>query len=353
MINKTTTYKNLIIYYFSGTGNAKYAAESIIEIAKKNNITTDLFDISKDKPNVSLIDKNTLIGFCYPTHGFNAPQIVLKYISKFPKSNSSIFLLNTRAGMKLFKIHTPGLGGIALWLPAIILLIKGYKIKGFRPLDLPSNWISLHPGLTEKAKHFIVSKCNITLSNFSEKIIKGKKILNGFIWLPLDIAVLPISIAYYLFGRFAIAKTFFANYNCNNCGLCIKNCPVNAIELKNNRPYWTFKCESCMKCMNNCPKRAIETAHGFTFLLWWLAFSLFPLLAVKLLVNIKLISQDFYNQYFDLLFYGSMFLIGLVIIYFGYTILHQLLRIKIINKIITLTSFTHYKFWKRYKMPSA
>lgn len=353
MIDNTYTYSNLIIYYFSGTGNAKYAAENIIAIAQKNGIKTKLFDISKDKPKHNAIDENTLIGFCFPTHGFNAPPIVLKYISKFPKRNLDVFLLNTRAGMKLFKIHTPGLGGIALWLPAIILFLKGYKIKGFRPLDLPSNWISLHPGLSSKAKNFIVSKCNATLSNFTNRILQGKRILNGFIWLPLDIAVLPISFAYYLYGRYAIAKTFFANYDCNNCGLCIKNCPLNAIKLKNNRPFWTFKCESCMKCMNNCPKRAIETAHGFILFLWWLAFSFLPLLVVKGLVEAELINQDFYKQNFNILFYGSMFLIGIITIYFGYEILHQLLRIRIVNKIITFTSLTHYKFWKRYKMPSA
>lgn len=33
----------------------------------------------------------------------------------------------------------------------------------------------------------------------------------------------------------------------------------------------------------------------------------------------------------------------------GYRILHQLLRIKLFNRIITLTSLTHFKWWNRYK----
>lgn len=45
----------------------------------------------------------------------------------------------------------PGLSGLALILPALMLRLKGYRIKGLRPLDLPSNWISLHPGLRGKS----------------------------------------------------------------------------------------------------------------------------------------------------------------------------------------------------------
>ena len=73
-----------------------------------------------------------------------------------------------------------------------------------------------------------------------------------------------------------IAKTFIATDSCNNCGLCVKNCPLNAISIINDRPYWSFNCESCMRCMNNCPQRAIETAHSYVVLLWWIAFSLIP-----------------------------------------------------------------------------
>jgi len=276
-------------------------------ILQKNDIRTALYNIAEDDIPSENYDKKTLIGFCYPTHGFNAPPIVLNFISEFPKGKARVFLLNTRAGMKLFTLQTPGISGIALWLPALILFLKGHKAIGFRPLDMPSNWISLHPGLSKKAVAFIISECKLTLSKFTDKMIFKKKELSGLLWLPIDIAGFPISIMYYFYGRFALAKTFYANYNCTNCGLCIKNCPINVIKEINKRPFWTYKCESCMKCMNNCPRRAIETSHGFTFVLWWLAFSFLPLLILKLFVKIHIINYDFYKENFDLLINGSMF----------------------------------------------
>ena len=88
----------------------------------------------------------------FPTHGFNAAPIMIRFIAGFPRGlGREVFLLNTRAGMKLSKIFLPGISGVALLLPAFILWIKGYRCIGFRPVDLPSNWIPLHPGIEEKS----------------------------------------------------------------------------------------------------------------------------------------------------------------------------------------------------------
>jgi ferredoxin len=345
-----TSYNKLIIYYFSGTGNAKYAAHTIADNASKNGIDSSVVNIADSNKHVfSEFDSNHLVGFCYPTYGFNAPPNMIKFIRKFPKGKADTFVLNTRAGMKLSKLHLPGIGGVALWLPAIILKFKGYKPIGFRPIDLPSNWISLHPGLRKKVKDSIVINCTKTLENFTAKIIQKKPVLNGFLWLPIDLALLPISFGYYFFGRFALSKTFFASYKCNNCNLCIKQCPVKAIKGLNNRPYWSYTCESCMKCMNNCPQRAIETAHGFTFLIWWLAFSLIPVLGLRFLIKYEILNVTFLKGNSGLVADAIMLLVGLPLVFVAYRILHYLLGFTFMNKLITWTSLTHWKFWRRYK----
>ena len=343
-------YDKLFIYWFSGTGNAQSASKWISEYAEKTGMETEVFDLSRcNIPDKDIFPKNTLIGFCYPTHGFNAPPAVIKFIRIFPRGRCDIFLLNTRAGMKISKIFTPGLSGLALFLPAIILKIKGYKIRGYRPLDMPSNWISLHPGLRKKVVESIHLRCRKVAERFIERILNGKFVSRGLFDLPLDIAISPISIAYYLFGRFALAKTFYASYKCTDCGLCYKNCPVQAIIRKDDRPFWTFNCESCMKCMNNCPERAVETAHGYTALLWWLAFSIIPVALAKLLVSLNVIPYSYYIEHLRLLIYLFMFLSGLIIIFVGYRLFHFLLRYKMFNRFFTLTSLTSYRFWRRYK----
>ena len=235
-------YDKLIIYNFTGTGNALAVANWIAEISKAKNIPVE---IRKIIPSL-LVEKetfleNTLIGFCYPTHGFNAPPIVINFLLRFPKMQNKVFLLNTRAGMKFSKFFTPGLSGLAQLFPALILRLKGFKIVAYQPMDLPSNWISVHPGLKFKVIDSIFQRCEKITKQFAERILCGDKIFKGLISLPIDLLISPISIGYFFYGRFALSKTFVADSQCNNCGLCEKECPVNAIIQKNGRPFWTSK----------------------------------------------------------------------------------------------------------------
>ena len=79
-------YDQLIIYYFSGTGNARNAAQWIISVAEERGIKTHLINIDRFKTiDLPVVTDKTLIGFCSPTHGFNLPPIMLKFIRKFPK----------------------------------------------------------------------------------------------------------------------------------------------------------------------------------------------------------------------------------------------------------------------------
>ncbi len=346
-------YSKLIVFYFSGTGNAKKAAEWIVKSAVEKGFQTELINIDHYKiDEKSLFNEQTLIGFCSPTHGFNLPPIMLQFIFQFPKSKgANVFLLNTRAGMKLYKLFLPGLSGIAQYFPALMLRLKGYRIVGMQPMDLPSNWISIHPGLKQKVVDSIFFRCKKIALRFADKILSGKKVYTAFWSLPFDLAIAPISLGYYLIGRFAIAKTFVANQNCNQCGLCVKNCPVNAIKMIDNRPFWTFDCESCMHCMNHCPKRSIETAFGFTVILWWAVFSIIPFFALKIMLDKQIFPIHSNSIWAELIYLFFQSIVALLIIYGAYRLLHFLMKFSFFNKIITNTSLSHYKFWRRYKAP--
>jgi len=346
-------YQNAIIYYFSGTGNAKTAAFWLADNFRKKGIPSEVINInSTTAVPKTPYPKSVLLGFCYPTHGFNAPPIIFNFIKGFPKSSGSgFFLINTRAGMKLHKIFTPGISGLALLAPVIIMLFKGYRCIGMRPLDLPSNWISIHPGLKQKVVDSIFLRCKKIIQKFSDKIVGGKKVFRGLWDLPWDIAISPIGIMYYLYGRFALAKTYFASYNCNDCCICIKNCPVKAIIKVDGRPFWKYNCESCMHCMNYCPERAIETGHTFILLLWWIAFSSIPLFLLHALGSIGVLEKDIINSNYSFIYNILQMLISIWIIFSGYRLMHFLLKFKWINYLITWTSLTKYNFWRRYKAP--
>jgi len=349
-------YDNLVMVYYSGTGNSKRVSEWIADEAQFNGMKTHIASYHQFDPmTIADLKGKTLIGFFSATHGFNMPHSMLRFLFRFNLlKGSDVFIGNTRAGLKLWKLFLPGLSGIAMYFPALILFLKGYKIKGMYPVDLPSNWISLHPGVRKKVADSMVKHYEKLTRNFASRILSGNRVfMKSFILLPLDILVAPIALGYYFIGRYILAKTFIANYHCNNCGVCIEQCPTKSIILHENRPYWKFTCESCMKCMNYCPERAIETAHSMVFLL---------LLALIVVVNpfLSVKVTDFVSKWlghsrmaYEALYFILQWSIALILFYVGYKLLHYLMRFPLINKIITYSSLTTWKFWRRYRIPKS
>ena len=350
-----TIYNNLVIYYFSGTGNARRSSEWIAELARSECLNVYLTDIDRfEKVTIpDLRDGRTLIGFAYPTHGFNAAPTMLRFMSLFPKQkNCDIFLINTRAGMKLSKVFLPGISGLAQYLPALIMLLKGFRIVAMKPVDLPSNWISLHPGLKEGVVRSIFIRWKRKMKFFAHRLLSGRRNYRALFDFPIDIWLFPISIGYYFVGRFALAKTFIATDSCNSCGLCVKQCPTNSIKMSGDYPYWKLTCESCMRCMNNCPQRAIETAHTVSGILWYLTWGLAAPFFFTSLINSSLFPATLNKIWLKLIDWGVWALTTIIFITLAYYLIHYLLRFRIFNKFIAYTSLTHYKFWRRYKAPS-
>lgn len=343
-------YDNLIIYYFSGTGNALKASGWIIEKAESMGIRTFLYSIDQHrKPELPETEGRTLIGFCSPTHGFNLPWIMIRFLLRFPaKGRYDTFLLNTRGGLKLFNWFTPGLSGVSYIVSMLILLLKGHKFRGLQPLDMPSNWVSIHPGLNENTVAQIVERCRKTAVDFAEKVLNGKRVYRGLLALPFDMLIAPVSFGYFISGRFWLAKSFMASSGCNGCRICEEHCPVGAIKIKNDRPFWSYNCESCMRCMNLCPKRSIQTAHLFVTMV----IVIFSFLPVSIWLSKKAESMSpgiitdlfkFSEGFFSWAFHVS-------VLFIIYRIFSWFIRYRTVNKLFIFASFT--KYWKRfYKAP--
>lgn len=333
--------KNIEIYYFSGTGNARQIALWISEFANLKGINCNLFSIDKiDATSINIPSNNTLLIFISPVHGFNFPKITLDFIRHFPKGNNRIVLMNTRAGMKIGKFITPGLTGIAFMLSSLILIKKGYKIAGQIPFDMPSNWISIHPSLNDSSIKFIHRKNYERVEKHFNRIISGKSDFHSNRDIIQDLLISPIALGYYFVGRYAFAKSFYASAQCDNCGVCIEKCPVQAIENINGRPYWSFSCESCMRCMNNCPKNAIETSHNLLIIVYILSsFATTYFLSTAFSVYIE-------SGIIRMIASSVLFLSFLWVFY---KLQHLLLKSKLFGKLLAYTSLTYYKFWGRYK----
>lgn len=342
----------LRVFYFSGTGNARNVAIWIAGVWREHGLQAEVVDLVERGRRPVRVDVGDEVGFASPTHGFNLPPTALGFLFRFPRAprGNRAFVVNTRAGLRFFGVYLPGLSGVAQLLAALVLLFKGYRVAGMRPIDLPSNWISLHPGLREDSVRAIYQRCEAITRRFAERLIAGRRDLRALWDLPVDLLIAPLSLGYYLVGRFFFAKSFVASRDCDACGACVKRCPTRALQLVDGRPFWTWRCESCMRCMNLCPRRAIETAHGFVVALPLLLSTVMTSLVVPT-VRPLLPRWAATGRTSEIAYFVLDNALLLAVLCLAYRLLHRALRLRFVERLVVGTSLTHFRFWRRYRAP--
>ncbi|EGW39132.1 EFR1 family ferrodoxin [Desulfosporosinus sp. OT] len=342
-------YSSCLIYFLTGTGNSYRAATWMAATHTNKGINSKLYQITKPHEDADYEENGKdIVGFVYPTHGFTAPWPVIRHTLHLPRGRGKhAFVVATRAGTKIAALPFPGFEGTAGYLVALLLILKGYTIRGVMGLDMPSNWMSLHWGLNPANSRFIIGRAKIKADSFAERILEGKRVFRGILSLFLGLLLSPISLAYLVIGRFFFAKLFFASESCTGCGLCAKSCPFEAIRMigsRKPRPYWTFSCESCMRCMGYCPNKAVETSHSLAVLLYFLTTLPVSYYVLNGLSKFLPVGQDHFLLK-TLIDYSYIILI----IFAANLMLFWLIKIPLLNKLCTYTTLTH--LYRRYHEP--
>lgn len=253
------------LVYLSGTGHSWQAAQWWLEEAEKAGLATRMVpfkEAAADKQIAAEI-RSRWLGLFYPVYGFSPPWLFLIWLCRLPRGKSRpVFLLNTRGAVKSGRQILWGISGTALWLPWLLLVLKGYRVKGLAAMEAPSNWVAAHPGPSRETAEFMLGRGRLVIQSMSEAIFSGRNYFQARLFLaaPIDFLCGLFGLTYLLAGRMALAKLFVASPACNLCGRCATECPSGSIELC-PEPYWRSSCLSCLRCLNSCPKKAIYPAH--------------------------------------------------------------------------------------------
>ena len=298
---------------------------------------------------------NGFVGLVFPTHGFTAPWHVMKFVWNLPHGKArDVYCVATRAGLKFGPVFLPGISGSATFVISLLLFLKGYTVRGSMSVDMPSNWYSLHPIQSRKSHEAIIGRAEAKVAGFMDKVLSQSRVWftsNNLYELILGGLLSIVSVAYLLFGKFFLAKLFFANNRCDGCRLCEAHCSVRAIRMRGKetrRPYWRYNCESCMKCAAICPQNAIEAGHSWGVILYFitavpLSAYLFSLLGIDLKSGGLSGTYVLQNAINIAYFYPALFL--------SYYVFSLIIRIPLVNALFTHTTFTHLPFWGRYREP--
>ncbi|TKJ19222.1 MAG: 4Fe-4S ferredoxin [Promethearchaeota archaeon Loki_b31] len=228
------------IYYFSGTGNSLKIARDIAEKLEE----CELVPIAKVWQQDQLASTSEKVGFIFPLYYFGLPKIVYDFINNIELAKSNYFFaVITRAG---------DVDGAPLQQLDNILETKTKTLNAGFFIRMPNNFIigyktdseAVQKEFFENAINQVEKITNILKENgesFQNKTIISERMNKKF----RD-------------KVYASDKSFYANENCTNCGICESVCPVNNIVLTEGLPQWQHKCQQCLACINFCPEKAIQ-----------------------------------------------------------------------------------------------
>ena len=87
--------KTAIIYVFSGTFNTLKAARMISDALGKNNINARVCEVRRPFNDIPSPEGYDLVGFGYPVHAFNVPQVFLKFVKQLAPGTQRAFIFKT------------------------------------------------------------------------------------------------------------------------------------------------------------------------------------------------------------------------------------------------------------------
>jgi len=245
---------NVLIIYFSQTGNTEKIAEKIQSgiIESENNC-----EIAKIKNvNMDEIKNYDLIGIGTPTFFYREPKNVQSFIQKmqFLKGKHSF----------LFCTHGSQIGNTFYYMKEelnkkgfiIISLFDSYASSSIQFYPTPMQTTG-HPDEIElrEAEDFGRNICDLSMKIYSgdNTIIPEFKLISDT-WWAQESNMLTLKILRKISPRFQINLD-----KCTKCLKCQENCPVNAINIESLPPEIQKEdCIFCWFCEKLCPEGAIE-----------------------------------------------------------------------------------------------
>lgn len=254
-----------LLLVHTGTGNSLRVARWLAGLLRTDGREEMVTEVAagQDVPSPPAGDGDLLV-LVFPTHGFTMPWHALRHALALPRGRGAALVLAVRGGTRLGRWLLPGAEGTAGVLAAAILAAKGWRVRGWRGIDMPVNWTQVHSALGERSVALIGERARAQLADVAARLRAGRAVLGVGTLLQTALGVLlaPLSLAYLLAGRQLLARLFVASPACNGCGTCRAGCPHGAIAWFRRRPYWTHRCESCMRCMALCPQRAVQATQA-------------------------------------------------------------------------------------------
>ncbi|MCT4543950.1 MAG: EFR1 family ferrodoxin [Vallitalea sp.] len=257
MIELEDRKMNVLVAYFSATGNTKKIAKVIESKLKQLNGKVNMFDISSYQSrenNLSLTEYDTIF-FGFPIYSMRAPRICREWLQKLDGEGKKCSVFFTYGGFgkdpahyymkKLLDKRNFNLISTAEFLGAHTFNRSGWQAAEERPNESDFS----------VAEEYVAKTIEALNSGYMSKLKFKKPKYKSFM---LDQA------EKYRFRVITQLPTR-NGADCSMCGICEKICPTKAMDANKGFPD-PNSCIACFRCIANCPDKVLHTndiSHTF------------------------------------------------------------------------------------------
>ena len=259
-----------MIFYFSGTGNSKWAAKTLA--LETGDTLVSIPEVINSNCSFT-IEKDEHVGFISPIHGWRVPNIVKEFLTKL--TIKTLGEDTSHVKHYCFCLVTAG-DSIGKAMERFQQQLKSVTVndalslKAVCSLIMPESYVGL-PGMDVDTKKKELEKKELAakqLKEFSNILKQRPHKDSNQIWGWNQLIRGPIPSFFSgpvggFFERFLITdKPFHVDSRrCVKCGICANVCPVSDIKGGLGfEPEWLHngKCLTCFSCYHHCPHHAIE-----------------------------------------------------------------------------------------------
>ena len=273
-----------MIFYFSGTGNTKWAASKLAAATREDLISIAPYmradDSSHNLAEPFILKENERLGFVFPVHGWRVPKLVREFISKMKiqREPSDATVENKAKAVDSLKnrpyaycVCTAG-DSIGLTIENLNEVISQNpslqalgitEVSSSYSLIMPESYIGLPFMDVDPKEREIRKKENAAqeLAVVCEEIFDRKEGINRLVKGPIPWFFTKVVGGFFEKVLITDKRFHVEKDRCVKCGICANVCPVGDIKGGHGEyPVWLHHkdCLTCFTCYHHCPHHAIE-----------------------------------------------------------------------------------------------
>ena len=278
-----------MIFYFSGTGNTKWAASKLAAATREDLISIAPYmradDSSHNLAEPFILKENERLGFVFPVHGWRVPKLVREFISKMkiqrepiqrePSDATAENKAKADDSLKnrpfAYCVCTAG-DSIGLTIENLNEVISQNpslqalgitEVSSSYSLIMPESYIGLPFMDVDPKEREIRKKENAAqeLAVVCEEIFDRKEGISRLVKGPIPWFFTKVVGGFFEKVLITDKRFHVEKDRCVKCGICANVCPVGDIKGGHGEyPVWLHHkdCLTCFTCYHHCPHHAIE-----------------------------------------------------------------------------------------------